>query len=111
MQSTDDFKLTWAFPSEIKKELGASSYDIRVTPGVYKSGRQRFICDFLDSNRNVICTRDSMELVSKVSRKLYHVVKRNPALPTAEVPHGQAARVQLARNGDANSQFGLNDLY
>jgi hypothetical protein len=104
--STDDFKLTWAFPSEIKKELGASSYDIRVTPGTYKSGRQRFICDFLDANRNVICTREAMELVSKVSRKLYHVVKRAP-----EVPHGQAAKAQLARNGDASAQFGLNDLY
>ena len=61
MQSTDDFKLTWAFPSEIKKELGASSYDIRVTPGAYKSGRQRFICDFLDANRAVLDTREAME--------------------------------------------------
>ena len=103
---TDDFKLTWAFPSEVKKELGASSYDIRVTPGTYKSGRQRFICDFLDANRNVICTREAMELVSKVSRKLYHVVKR-----AAPVLHGQAAKAQLARNGDASVQFGLNDLY
>ncbi len=103
---TDDFKLTWAFPSEIKTALGASSYDIQIAPGTYKSGRQRFTCTFLDANRAVLDTREAMELVSKVSRKFYHVVKR-----AAPILHGQAAHAQLARNGDASAQFGLNDLY
>jgi hypothetical protein len=110
--TSNDFADTWGFPGSVKDTIaGAAYYDITVSPGTYRSGRQKFTCAFLDANRAVIESREAMELVSKKTRRPYHVVKRNPALPTAEVPHGQAAKAQLARNGDASAQFGLNDLY
>ena len=104
--TSNDFADTWGFPGSVKDTIaGAAYYDITVSPGTYRSGRQKFTCAFLDANRNVICTREAMELVSKKTRRPYHVVKRDAA------PHGQAAHAQLARNGDASAQFGLNDLY
>jgi hypothetical protein len=111
--TSNDFADTWGFPGSVKDTIaGAAYYDITVSPGTYRSGRQKFTCAFLDANRAVIESREAMELVSKKTRRPYHVVKRNPALPTAEVPATSlAARNAIAMTAAANSQFGLNDLY
>ena len=89
------FEESWSFPNEIKKELGASGYNINPTPENFSTGRPRLEAVFYDGeghNRRVIETRTAMELVSKKTGKPYHVVSRKPNRePSAQPAARQAA--------------------
>ena len=74
--STDDFKQTWAFASEVKEALGARYYDVQALPETFKSGRTKYLCTYLDSGRNVLAIHDCMMLLSKKTEKPYYVVRR-----------------------------------
>ncbi len=100
------FEESWSFPNEIKKELGASGYDINPTPDSFSTGRARFEAVFYDGeghNRRVIETRTAMELTSKRTGKPYHVVSRKPnrepsARPAARQPAPAAYTLDDAIN-------------
>ena len=74
---TSDFQLKWAFPSELKQQLEAASYDIRPTPENFRSGRPKYQCLFFDKANKVLGSRAAMELTSKKTGKNYHVVSRH----------------------------------
>jgi hypothetical protein len=81
MSSSTSFEQSWAFASEIKKELGASGYDINDTPENFSTGRARLEAVFYEGeghNRKVIETRTAMRLISKKTGKPYEVVSRKP---------------------------------
>ena len=75
------FEDSWAFASEIKKELGASGYDVNPTPENFSTGRPRLEAIFYEGeghNRRVIERRTAMRLISKKTGKPYEVVSRKP---------------------------------
>ena len=75
------FEDSWCFPNEVKKELGASGYDINDTPENFSTGRARLEAVFYTGeghNRKVIERRDAMRLISKKTGKPYEVVSRKP---------------------------------
>ena len=75
---SSDFQLKWAFPSELKQQLEAASYDIRPLPQPFRSGRAKFECLFFDKGNALISRRFAMSLTSKKSGKDYYVVSRSP---------------------------------
>ncbi len=89
------FEESWSFPNEIKKELGASGYDINPTPDSFSTGRARFEAVLYKGdghNRKVVERRVAMELVSKKDGRPYHVVSRKPNRePSAQPAARQAA--------------------
>ena len=75
------FEDSWAFASEIKKELGASGFDINDTPENFSTGRPRLEAVYYTGeghNRRVIERRTAMRLISKKTGKPYEVVSRKP---------------------------------
>ena len=75
------FEDSWAFASEIKKDLGATGFDINPTPDSFSTGRARFEAVFYEGdghNRRVIERRTAMRLISKKTGKPYEVVSRKP---------------------------------
>lgn len=76
MTTCDDFGATWGFPSEVAKALGAISWDVRLAPTKYNSGRERYRCYFLDGALNLIEARDALMMTSKRNGRPYHMVKR-----------------------------------
>ena len=88
------FEESWTFASEIKKELGASGYDVNPTPENFSTGRARFEAVFYEGeghNRRVIERRAAMELVSKRTGAPYHVVSRKPPAAARQPAASQAA--------------------
>jgi len=84
------FGESWMFPNELKKDLGASGYDINDTPENFSTGRARLEAVFYTGeghNRKVIERRTAMRLISKKTGKPYEVVSRKPdSQPTARQP-------------------------
>ena len=74
------FAESWAFPSELKQQLEAATYDIRQLPEKFRSGRPKFECLFFDRGNALICRRIAMELTSKKTGKPYHMVSRSPGV-------------------------------
>ena len=70
------FAESWAFPSELKEQMGASSYDIRPLQETFRSGRAKFEVLFFDKANALISRRIGMELTSKKTGKKYHMVSR-----------------------------------
>ena len=69
------------FPNELKKDLGATGFDINPTPDSFSTGRARFEAVFYEGdghNRRVIERRTAMRLISKKTGKPYEVVSRKP---------------------------------
>ena len=69
------------FPNELKKDLGATGYDINDTPENFSTGRPRLEAVFYEgegNNRRVIERRTAMRLISKKTGKPYEVVSRKP---------------------------------
>ena len=94
MSSSTSFEQSWAFASEIKKELGASGYDINDTPENFSTGRARLEAVYYTGeghNRRVIETRTAMRLISKKTGKPYEVVSRKPDSQPAAPPSRPAA--------------------
>lgn len=76
----NDFNKTWVFPSKIKEELGADSYEIRTSVPLRKFNSGRTVMEMTFYNGygdKQICIekRDAMTLLSKRTGKEYSVVK------------------------------------
>ena len=71
----------WGFPSDIKKELDAASFDVRPLPESFRSGRPKWECLFFSEDRKLMSRRVAMQLVSKKTNKPYHVCAREEAAP------------------------------
>ena len=72
------FRQDWAFPSEVKQALGADSYEVIDTQLSYSTGRVRYEARFYKGKgreRQLITTRDAMELIGKSSCKKYFVCR------------------------------------
>lgn len=85
------FEASWAFLSEIKKELGAASYDVRPLPVNFKSGRAKFEALFFSGDRKLISRRTAMELTSKRTGGKYHVCQREEAATKPQPARPQPA--------------------
>ena len=79
--SNDSFSAQWGFPSEIKTQLGAASFDLRPLPDNFRSGRQKWECLFFDKDNKLISRRVAMPLTSKKTGKPYHVCAREEPAP------------------------------
>ena len=95
------FEDSWCFPNEVKKELGASGFDINDTPENFSTGRPRLEAVYYTGeghNRRVIERRTAMRLISKKTGKPYEVVSRQPdsaARQPAPPPSQPAASYSL----------------
>jgi hypothetical protein len=81
MNNGKTFEQQWGFPSEIKTQLGAASYDVRPLPEKFRSGRQRWECLFFGKGNELISRRVAMQLISKKTNRPYHVCAREEAAP------------------------------
>ena len=70
------FAESWAYANVLKDELKAASYDIQPYPGSFKSGRDRWMATFLNSDRKVISRRIGMQLTSSRTGAPYQVFSR-----------------------------------
>jgi hypothetical protein len=80
------FQEQWAFPSEVKKTLGAASYDVRPLPENFKSGRAKWECLFFAADRSLLSRRTAMALTSKRTGDVYYVCQREAATPRPSAP-------------------------
>ena len=86
-----DFLAQWAYPSEVKTDLGAAYYELRHLPDNYRSGRPKMECLFFSADRKLVSRRMAMELVSKKTNKPYRVcVRCEPAPPRAILKREQS---------------------
>lgn len=76
MSNGKTFEESWAYPIEVKKTLGAASYDIRPTPENFRSGRAKWEALFFSGDRKLISRRTAMELTSKRTNTKYVVCQR-----------------------------------
>jgi hypothetical protein len=78
VRQNKSFEEGWAFGSDLKKELKATSYviDRRLDGATFSSGREKWEARFYSGKGAILACRDAMELVSKRTGKPYHVVKR-----------------------------------
>jgi hypothetical protein len=95
-----DFQEKWAFPSDVKRALDASGYDVNPTPGKFASGRPKLEAVFYSGHaggRRVLATRQAMELTSKKTGKPYYVCRREDiaAAPGAKAPASRARTPSL----------------
>ena len=81
MNNGNTFNESWGFPSEIKTQLGAASFDLRPLPDNFRSGRQKWECLFFSEDRKLISRRVAMPLTSKKTGKPYHVCAREEPAP------------------------------
>ena len=101
-----DFLTQWGYPSEIKTQLGAASYELRPLPDNFRSGRPKWECLFFTSDRKLASRRLAMELVNKWTNKKYYVCARNePAPPQRTVLSRQQT------SSDAEALDVLNSIY
>ena len=100
-----DFQSQWGYPSEIKTQLAASSYELRILPDNFRSGRPKWECLFFSAEKKLVSRRLAMELVSKRTNKKYHVCARTEPAP----PRAILSRQQTGSDSDALDV--LNELY
>ena len=81
MNNGKTFEQQWGFPSDIKKELDAASFDVRPLPENFRSGRPKWECLFFGKDNKLISRRVAMQLVSKKTNKPYHVCAREDDPP------------------------------
>ena len=77
-ESASSFRTDWLFPSEVKTALGADSYEVIDTQLAYSTGRTKYEARFYSGKgreRQLITTRDAMELIGKSSCKKYYVCR------------------------------------
>ena len=85
------FNEQWGFPSEIKNELTAASYDVRPLPTSFRSGRPKWEALFFSKDNTLISRRLSMELISKKTGKPYHVCAREEPAPPRTILRRETA--------------------
>ena len=81
MSNGKTFEQQWGFPSDIKNELGAASFDVRPLPENFRSGRPKWECLFFSKDNKLISRRIAMQLTSKKTGKPYHVCAREEPAP------------------------------
>ena len=104
------FAESWAYPSVLKDELKASSYDVQPFPGTFKSGRPRWMATFLSADRKkVVGRRIGMELTSGRTGAPYKVFSRQEWIDRDTAP----PRTILSRQqtSDADAVDVLNEIY
>ena len=104
------FGESWSYANVLKGELGAASYDIQPFPGTFKSGRDRWMAVFLNSDRKVIARRIGMQLTSKRGGPPYYVFSRQEWVDRDTAPQ----RTVLSRqqtSSDAEALDVLNSIY
>ena len=99
MNNGKTFEQQWGFPSEIKTQLGAASFDLRPLPESFRSGRPKWECLFFSKDNKLMSRRVAMQLVSKKTNKTYHVCAREEAAPP---------RTTLRR--EQSSDYSLEDV-
>jgi hypothetical protein len=85
---TSTFAQDWPFPSEVKKDLKADSYEVLPSGQKYKSGRDKWTATFYSGRgalRRVVSRRDAMELVSKAGR-VYYVCRSRECSEPRPIP-------------------------
>ena len=97
-----DFLAQRGHPSEIKTDLGAASYELRILPDNFRSGRPKWECLFFSAEKNLVSRRLTMELMSKRTNKKYHVCARTE-------PRTILTRQQTGSDSDALDV--LNEIY
>ena len=102
------FAESWAYPSVLKDELKASSYDVQPFPGTFKSGRPRWMATFLSADRKVMARRIGMELTSGRTGAPYKVFSRLEWIDRDTPPRTILTRQQTS---DADASALLNELY
>ncbi len=61
-----DFQKDWQFASSILHDVeGATSYVVRPTEKLFKTGRKKIECTFYDDDNIAVSVRSGMELISK----------------------------------------------
>jgi hypothetical protein len=85
------FETSWGFPSEIKNELKAASYDVRPLPTTFRSGRPKWEALFFDKDNKLLSRRIAMELISKKTNKSYHVCAREEPVPPRTILRRETA--------------------
>ena len=76
-----DFQTQWGYPSQMKTQLGAASYELRPLPDNFRSGRPKWECLFFAADRKLVSHCTAMELTSKRTGKPYHVCARTEPTP------------------------------
>ena len=103
------FAESWAYPSVLKDELKASSYDVQPFPGTFKSGRPR-MATFLSADRKkVVGRRIGMELTSGRTGAPYKVFSRQEWVDRDTAPPRTILTRQQTSDADASAL--LNELY
>ena len=97
-----DFLTQWGYPSEIKTQIGASSYELRSLPDNIRSGRPKMECLFFTADRKMVSRRMAMKLMSQKNGKPYHVCARNEPTPSRTIWKREQSSI------DADT---LNDVY
>ena len=103
------FAESWAYANVIRDELKAASYDIQPFPGTFKSGRDRWMATFLNSDRKVVARRIGMELTSGRTGAGYKVFSRNEWVDRDTAPRTVLSRQQTGSDADASAL--LNEIY
>ena len=104
------FAESWAYANVLKNELGAASYDVQPYPGSFKSGRDRWMATFLNSDRKVVARRIGMQLTSKRGGAPYYVFSRLEWVDRdTATPRTVLTRQQTGSDADASAL--LNEIY
>ncbi len=111
--SDSTFQDDWGFAADVKATIeGAVYYDVRPTPEIFKTGRLKYECLFLDASKNrAIERRPAMELISKRTGKPYNVVSRKlqPAARQA-APAERQPTAQPTRQPAPHQPYTLDDV-
>jgi hypothetical protein len=103
MSNGKTFESSWGFPSEIKKELDAASFDVRPLPENFRSGRPKWECLFFSKDNKLMSRRVAMQLMSKKTNKPYHVCAREETAPTRTI-------LRREQTGDYNLEDVLGEI-
>ena len=99
-----DFQSQWAYPSEVKTDLGAAYYELRPLPDTFRSGRPKMEALFFSADRKLVSRRMAMELVSKKTNKPYRGCARNEPAPPRTI-------LSREQSSDADALDLLNEVY
>lgn len=73
------FARDWGYPHEIRATIhGAGLFDVREIPGSkFKSGRQKFVCTFLNEDRTRILEKREAMMLHNKNGEPYFVARRH----------------------------------
>ena len=103
------FAESWSYSNVLKDELGAASYEIQPYPGTFRSGRDRWMATFFNSDRKVIARRIGMELKSGRTGAPYKVFSRQEWVDRDTAP--PRAILSRQQTSDSDALDVLNSIY